>query len=188
MINEYLVMGLKQKIFDYLRKKQPERQPRFPHLEQPLKVMIIYESDVLERNDAIKTIRQDLLRRQMDVTMWGFVEKKEILTLILPQSRILGSGDFNLLGKPRDYVINDLQADQYDLLIDLTTRPLLPLRYIAMYTQADFKVGMNLGEGIHDMLISLPDFTPEQGDEAEIEASWLFDQIMQYLTTIRSND
>ena len=181
-------MSLKQYIFDYLRKKQPERDPRFPHLDRPLKILIIYESDVLERNDSIKSIRQDLLRRQMDVTMWGYVEKKEILTLILPQSRILGTGDYNLFGKPRDYVLNDLTAEHYDLLIDLTTRPLLALRYIAMYANADFKVGLNLGEGVHDMLISLPDFTPEQGDEAELEASWLYDQLMRYLTTIRSND
>lgn len=179
---------LKQFIFEYLRKKQEPRNPRFPHFDQPLKVMIIYESDVLERNDAIKSIRQDLLRRQMDVTMWGYVEKKEITTLILPQSRILGVDDYNLLGKPRDYVLTDLLAEHYDLLIDLTTRPLLPLRYLAMYTDADFKVGMNLGEGIHDMLISLPDLSPEQGEEAEIEASWLYHQILSYLTTIKSND
>ena len=95
-------MKLKQYIFDYLLKKQGSRDPRFPHLDQPLKIMIIYESDLLERNDSIKTIRQDLLRRQMDVTMWGYVEKKEIQTLILPQSRILGVGDYNWLGKPRD--------------------------------------------------------------------------------------
>ena len=181
-------MKLKQYIFEYLRKKQPERKPRFPHLDQPLKIMIIYESDYLERNDAIKTIRQDLLRRQMDVTMWGYAEKKEITTLILPQSRILGLADYNWLGKPRDYVLTDLATEHYDLLIDLTTRPLLPLRYLAMYTDADFKVGLNLGEGLHDMLISLPDFTPEQGEEAEIEASWLYHQIMSYLTTIKSND
>ena len=182
------MMKLKQRIFEYLRGKQPERNPRFPHLDRPLKIMIIYESDVLERNDSIKSIRQDLLRRQMDVTMWGYVEKKEILTLILPQSRILGLNDYNWMGKPRDYVISDLMADHYDLLIDLTTRPLLPLRYIAMFADADFKVGLNLGEGVHDMLISLPDFSPEQGEEAEIEASWLFNQIMGYLTTIKSND
>ena len=179
---------LKQYIFEYLRKKQEPRNPRFPHFDQPLKVMIIYESDVLERNDAIKSIRQDLLRRQMDVTMWGYVEKKEITTLILPQSRILGVEDYNFFGKPRDYVLTDLQAEHYDLLIDLTTRPMLPLRYLAMYTDADFKVGMNLGEGIHDMLISLPDLSPEQGEEAEIEASWLYHQILSYLTTIKSND
>ena len=181
-------MKFKQYIFDYLAKRQPEREPRFPHLDQPLKVMLIYESDPLERNDAIKTIRQDLLKRQMDVTMWGYVEKKEITTLILPQSRILGVDDYNLIGKPRDYVLTDLLAEHYDLLIDLTTRPMLPLRYLAMYTDADFKVGMNLGEGVHDMLISLPDFTPEQGEEAKIEASWLFSQIMRYVTTIKSND
>ena len=70
-------------------------------------------------------------------------------------------------------------------MIDLTTRPLLPLRYIAMYANADFKVGLNLGEGIHDMLISIPDLDTEQ---AKPEASWLFDQIMRYLTTIKSND
>ncbi len=179
---------LKQYIFEYLRKKQEPRNPRFPHFDQPLKVMIIYESDVLERNDAIKSIRQDLLRRQMDVTMWGYVEKKEITTLILPQSRILGVDDYNLLGKPRDYVLTDLLTEHYDLLIDLTTRPMLPLRYLAMYTDADFKVGMNLGEGLHDMLISLPDLSPEQGEEAEIEASWLYHQILSYLTTIKSND
>ena len=181
-------MSIKEKIFDYLLGKQEPRDPRFPHFDRPLKLMLIYESDVLERNDNIKTIRQDLLRRQMDVTMWGYVEKKEITSLVLPQSRILGMGDYNWLGKPRDLVLKDLQAEHYDLLIDLTTRPLLPLRYIAMYTDADFKVGLNLGEGIHDMLLSLPDFSPEQGEEAQIEASWLFDQIMRYITTIRSND
>ena len=178
-------MKLKQYIFDYLRKRMPERECRFPHMDKPLKVMLIYESDVLERNDAIKTIRQDLLRRQMDVTMWGYVEKKEIQTLILPQSRILGLGDYNLLGKPRDYVLTDLQAEHYDLLIDLTTRPLLPLRYIAMYTEADFKVGMNLGEGLHDMLISVPDLDTEQ---AKPEATWLYNEIMNYITMIKSND
>ena len=102
-------------------KKQPAREPRFPHLDRPLKMLIIYESDLLERNDSIKTIRQDLLRRQMDVTMWGYVEKKEISSLVLPQSRILGVADYNWLGKPRENVLNDLQAEHYDLLIDLTT-------------------------------------------------------------------
>ena len=171
-------MSLKQKIFNYLLRKQPERQPRFPHLDRPLKIMLIYESDVLERNDKIKTIRQDLLRRQMDVTMWGFVEKKEISSLVLPQSRILGLADYNLFGKPREYVLNDLKAEHFDLMLDLTTRPLLPLRYIALFTDADFKVGLNLGEGIHDMLIAT-----EQTDEVS-----LYEQIMNYLTTIKSND
>ena len=73
-------------------------------------------------------------------------------------------------------------------MIDLTTRRLLPLRYLAMYTNADFKVGLNLGEGLHDMLISLPDFNPEQGEAVSVESTWLYNEIMKYLTTIKSND
>lgn len=179
---------LKQYIFEYLRKRMPEREARFPHLDQPLKVMIIYESDFLERNDAIKSIRQDLLRRHLDVSMWGYIEKKDIKTLILPQSRILGVDDYSWYGKPKDFVLKDLQTEHYDLLIDLTTHTMLPLRYLTMYAEADFKVGLNLGEGVHDMLISLPDLAPEDGEQVSIEAGWLFQNIMSYLTTIKSMD
>ncbi len=181
-------MKIKDKLFNYLQGKQPERSCRFPHMDKPLKVLLIYESDMLERNDGIKNIRQELLRRQMDVSMWGYVEKKEIQTLILPQSRILGSRDYNMLGKPRDYVISDLQSEHYDLLIDLTLRPIRALRYLAMYADADFKVGLNLGEGIHDMLIAMPADVNEQGEPMPVEANALFEQIMKYLTTIKSND
>ena len=181
-------MSLKEKIFHYVQRKQPVRETRFPHMDKPLKVFVLYESDLLERNDAIKSVRQDLLRRRMDTTMWGYAPKKEVQTLILPQSRILGLQDYNLFGKPHQEVITDLQAEHYDLLLDLTTHPCLSLRYIALLVQADCKVGLNLGEGVHDMLISLPDFTPEQGEKAPIEATWLYNQFMQYLTTIKSND
>ena len=178
-------MSLKQKIFDYLAKRQPVRETRFPHMDRPLKILVIYESDVLERNDGIKTIRQDLLRRHMDVTMWGYVEKKQIQTLILPQSRILGLADYTVWGKPRDYVLKDLQAEQYDLLIDLTTHQVQALRYLVLFANAHFKAGLNLGEGIHDMLISLPDLDTEN---ARPETSWLYNQIMGYLTSIQSMD
>ena len=181
-------MGLKEKIFNYVLRKQPAREPRFPHMDRPLKIFVLYESDLLERNDAIKSIRQNLLRQQMDPTMWGYVQKKEIQTLILPQSRILGTQDYNIWGKPREHVVKDLQAEHYDLLLDLTTHTSLPMRYIAMMVQADFKAGLNLGEGVHDMLISLPDLSPEQDEEVQVEATWLYGQIMQYLTTIKSND
>lgn len=169
---------LKQFIFDYLRKRMPERETRFPHWDQPLKILIIYESDLLERNDFIKAIRQDLLRQRMDISMWGYVAKKDIQTLILPQSRILGLEDYNWFGKPHEQVITDLQADHYDLLIDLTTQPCLPLQYIAIYANADCKVGLNLGEGLHDMIIVM--------DNPDVKG--LYKQIMNYLTTIKSND
>ncbi|MBQ3673338.1 MAG: hypothetical protein II928_02555 [Paludibacteraceae bacterium] len=176
---------LNQIIFDYLQKKQPARESRFPHFERPLKVLVLYRSDILERNDAVKAIRQDLLRRQMDTTMWGFVQKKEVNSAILPQSRILGLNDYNFFGKPNQDILNDLAKEQYDVLLDLTTQPCLQLRYLALYAKADCKVGLNLGEGIHDLLISPPDLDAEQ---AAPEMGWLYSQFINYLTSIKSND
>lgn len=176
---------LNQIIFDYLQKKQPARESRFPHFERPLKVLVLYRSDILERNDAVKAIRQDLLRRQMDTTMWGFVQKKEVNSAILPQSRILGLNDYNFFGKPNQDILNDLAKEQYDVLLDLTTQPCLQLRYLALYAKADCKVGLNLGEGIHDLLISPPDLDAEQ---AAPETGWLYSQFINYLTSIKSND
>ena len=178
-------MNLKERIFNRCVRKQPVREPRFPHFERPLKVLVLYRSDVLERNDAVKAIRQDLLRRQMDTTLWGYVPKKEITSLILPQSRILGLNDYNIFGKPQPYVLDDLCKEQYDVLLDLTTQPCLSLRYLALYAQADCKVGLNLGEGIHDLLISPPDLDATQ---AAPETGWLYTQFINYLTAIKSND
>ena len=55
-------MKIREKIYNYISKRQPKRENRFPHFDKPLKVMLIYESDYLERNDAIKAIRLDLLK------------------------------------------------------------------------------------------------------------------------------
>ena len=130
---------------------------------------------------------QNPLKRKAD--LMDDADRLKMVELALEGNpRMKASDDYGFLGKPKDDVVTDLQAEHYDLMIDLTTRPLLALRYLALYADADFKVGMNLGEGLHDMLIALPDFDPEQGDEAGIEASWLYNEIMKYLTTIKSND
>lgn len=180
-------MKLKEKIFEYLQERQPERTPRFPHFDKPLNVLVIYESDLIERNDAIKTIQQDLRRKGMDVTFWGFVPKKskEITSPILPQSRIIGFDEYNLFGKPKEEVLEALQARKYHLLLDLTTHYCMQLRYLAMYARADCKVGLNLGEGLHDMLIAPPDLDAEK---ARPEITWLYNLMVQYLTMIQSKD
>ncbi len=178
---------LKEYIFDYIQDHQSERQPRFPHFNQPLDVLVIFESDQIERNDAIKSIQQDLRRRGMNTTQWGYVAKKakDITSPVLPQSRIIGLEDYNLFGKLKEETIHDLRANHYDLLLDLTTHHCLPLHYLALYADADFKVGLNLCEGIHDMMIAPPDLDTEL---ARPEVTWLYDLMIQYLTMIKSND
>jgi len=170
-------MNIKEYIFSYFRRKQPARQAVFTNFEDVRSVLVLYESDLSEKNTIVKQLRDELILENKDVVLWGYCNKKEIDSLILPQSRILGRQDINILGAPRRDVIEDLQKRPYDLLIDLTQQPCLPLRYIAMYARADFKAGLMNNTGLYDFLIDTPpQATPE----------FLFQQIVKYLKIINA--
>ncbi len=167
---------LKQRVFDY-RFRHTEKHPaQWLEWNSIHNVLVLYESDYIERNTVIKVLRDNLLQEDKDVTLWGYTEKKEITSLILPQSRILGMKDFNLLDAPKENVVLDLQKRMYDLVLDLTQHPCLPLRYLSLYAHAYMKVGMHLGDGIHDFMIEMPaEDTPEH----------LFNELKHFLSTIK---
>lgn len=170
-------MSIKERIFNYFLRKQPARQAIFPRFDDVRSVLVLYESDLSEKNTVVKALRDELILENKDVVLWGYCDKKEITSLILPQSRILGRTDINLLGAPKRDVIEDLKKRPYDLLIDLTQKPCLPLRYIAMYARADFKAGLINNSGLYDFLIDTP---PQETPE------YLFQQIVKYLKMINA--
>lgn len=170
-------MNIKERIFEYRLRKAPAREAVFPKYENVRSVLVLYESDLLEKNAAVKAIRDELLLQDKDVVLWGFCDKKEIVSLILPQSRIMGRRDLNLLGAPKEEVVKDLQKRQYDLLIDLTQKPCLPLRYISLYARADFRAGLNMEGARNDLLINTP---PQETPR------FLFEQIEKYLKMIQT--
>lgn len=170
---------LKQTVFDYRLGRYVRGEAPFPKFKDIRSVLVIYESDLLEKNPDIRKVRDALLAEDIDVVTWGFVLKKEVTTAILPQSRILGLKDVTLWGTLRESVVTDLSRRRYDVLIDLTQHPCLPLHYVAMLARADFKAGMHLTDGIHHLLIDT---------EAKDTPVFLFEQIMYYLKTIHSND
>lgn len=170
-------MNIKERIFEYRRRKTPKQQAVFPKYENVRSVLVLYESDLSEKNTVVKAIRDELLTQDKDVVLWGFCDKKEIVSLVLPQSRILGRRDLNLLGAPKEEIVKDLQKRQYDLLIDLTQKPCLPLRYVSMYARTDFRAGLNIPGANNDLLISTaPQETPQ----------FLFEQIVKYLKMIQT--
>jgi len=126
-----------------------------------------------------ETIRKKLLADDKDVVLLGYAPKKEIQSPILPQSRIMGLKDHNLLDIPRSELVESLQRRQYDMLIDLTQTPILPLQYMSMYARADFKTGMQRENGLLDFMIQT---------EPQDSPLFLFDQIIYFLKHIQSND
>ena len=168
---------LKQYLFHYRLRHLPARQAKWIEWEQVRNILVLYESDYTEQNTVIKHLRDSILAEDKDATLWGYVDKKEITSLILPQSRILGAKNITWSGMPDKSIIEDLNNRYYDLLIDLSQHPLLPLQYLAMYARADCKVGMKLTDGIHDFMVDMPaEDTPEH----------LYQQLRHFLSTIRS--
>ena len=185
-------MSLKEKIYSFIARRQPQREAKWPHWESVKHVLVLYESDFVEKNPAIRTIRTELQKHHIDAVFWGYVPKKEVQSAVLPQSRIVGMKDFTFLGYPRKELVQDLQQQEYDLVIDLNQSNALPLRYLCLLAKAGFKSGMAAGgdAGIPgqrsetikspcDLQIKTqPQETPE----------FLFQQILHYLTNIQSND
>ncbi len=181
--------ALKQKIFRRRLSKNSPRQTRFPRWETVKNILILYESDWMERNQAVKDLVQRLLHEGKEVVIWGYADKHDIQSPILPQSRIIGKKDINCFGGPKSAIVKDLQSREYDLLVDLTQKPSLPLAYAAFLAKAKFKAGRLIptagqeeqtqSDGIHDLIIKMPvqeDVTP------------LYEQITLFIKMIQSKD
>ncbi len=158
-------------------RKQAPRQVLFQNYQDIKTVLIVYESDVTEQNAIIKRLRDDLIKDGKDVALLGYADKKEIVSLVLPKSRIIGKKNLSFFDKPSEEVIQYMQQSHYDLLLDLTMRPCRPLHYLALYARADFKAGLDMTKGILDFMIS----TSEQNSPV-----FLFEQIIRYLKMINS--
>ena len=181
-------MSIKEKIYSFIARRQPQREAKWPHWESVKHVLVLYESDLVEKNPAIRTIRTELQKHHIDAVFWGYVPKKEVQSAVLPQSRIVGMKDFTFFGYPRKELVQDLQQQEYDLVIDLNQSNTLPLRYLCLLADAGFKSGMApicqlpntpMVQSPCDLQIKTqPQETPE----------FLFQQILHYLTNIQSND
>ncbi len=158
-------------------RKQAPRQVLFLNYQDIKTVLIVYESDGTGQNTVIKRLRDDLVKDGKDVALLGYVDKKDITSLVSPESRIIGKKDLTWLDKPNEEVILFMQQSHYDLLLDLTMRPCRPLHYLALNARADFKAGLDMTKGILDFMIS----TTEQSSPI-----FLFEQIVRYLKMINS--
>ena len=195
-------MNIKEYIFRYKYRSQMKKQPRTPvyHSYRTVhRILLLFESDLLERNVQIKALIKQLQQDGKEVTAWGFVPGKKVAqSAILRDYRVLAQQDFTRWGWPQEQQIKDLQLEEYDLLIDLNVSQFLPLRYLSFYARADFRCGMlTPAPCLADFQIDLthtnaPEAAPEQPENktaaevvnSAINPAYLFDQILHYLQTI----
>ena len=170
---------IRQRLFLNKLRKQPARYVRFPQWQKVRTVLLIYDSDLMEKNSDIREIMRRLMMDNKQVSLLGYVERKDVQSPILPQSRMLGWRDRNWFSQLRKDVITSISENEYDLVIDLTQTPCLPLHYAVLFARAQFKAGMHIVDGLHDFDIEMP---------VQESHTPLFDQIVHYLQTIESKD
>ena len=171
-------MNISQYIFGRTVRKQ-QRTVKYHSYAQSRNILILFESELQERHTQIKQLIKELQKEGKEVTAWGYVDKKQAVTAVLRDFRVLDKQSFGLFHRPKKALIEELDKMHFDLLIDLNTNPeLLELRYLTLLANADLKTGLACYKEpyIHDMMISLPD---EKSDTI-----MLFDQILHYLKTI----
>ena len=167
-----------------------EREHRFVSYDKAKTVLILFDSDYNEKNPELRKIIQSLQQDGKKVSAWGFIDKKEISTAILPDFRILHHQQTDFFHKPLPSYINELEDLNFDLLLDLSLEMVIPLQYLAMYANASFKVGMRKTElPIYDFLLDLESQKSlSEPTDDPIDEIYLYNQMIFYLKSIQTID
>ena len=166
------------------------RDSRFVNYENAKTILVLFESDYSEKNILIRRIIQNLIKDGKKVCAWGYIEKKEITTAILPDFRILHHKDTDIYKKPKVSYLNELDDMEFDLLIDLSVNEILTLQYIALHANAFCKTGVVKNKlKIFDFGLNLDNVNGNDENEmVDINPRYILDHIIFYLKSIQTKD
>ena len=132
-------------IFNYNKKRQPERKVVFPNYSKVRSVVLVYEQGVDDK--GISLLAKRLEKDGIMVEVVGYQPKE----------------DFNYFGRVKAEAMTALPSQRFDLLMDLSTHYYFGTQYILMAIDATFKAGLRFvdvaekdQQGILDMMVSLP--------------------------------
>ena len=146
---------LREKIFDWILKRQAARTVHIPNWKQVRSVAVLYP------NNNIQHIIKQIEHADKDVVVFTMPEKQDICWLT---------------ERPKKEILERISARPFDILIDLSQEPSRTLQYMGMAIRADFKVGRFMREGIHDLTIDTP---------SQAAPDYLFEQILRYIEMLK---
>ena len=194
-----MLKKLRKFLFERRAKKYLELNPRerrFVTYDKARTVLILFESEFSEKNLYIRRMISNLQQDGKKVSAWGYIDKKEVTTAILPEFRVLHHKQTDFFQSPQLSFINELAEQEFDLLIDLTLKPLLPLQYVALYAKASCKIGTHQSDlELYDFVLNVESqkSSGEATDNSEsndilIDEIYLYDQIIFYIKSIQTKD
>ncbi|MDD3404872.1 MAG: hypothetical protein EOM76_01145 [Sphingobacteriia bacterium] len=164
------------------------REKRFMDYSHITSILLLFESNLSENHKIIHEVIKELSHDNKHVTAYGFVPKKQAMTPSTFNFNILDYEKTNCLLRPDKVLLQNMSETEFDLVIDLTTRSIVPTDYLLVVANAKCKVGKKKSDIAQtDFMIDLPQkevSSDEMIDLSYNEERYLFDQIIFYLKQI----
>ncbi len=155
-----------------------KRQTYFPDFKSIKSVLILFKSDEEEKNDYIRNIIDDLKKQGKKISVWGYLDKKEIEMPVMPDYRLFCNSDITFYSIPKPQLTTEFTHVEYDMVISMCKDDIFSLDYLFAQARSPFKVSkVKPYKGIADFMI--------QVDETA-EHDFFYKQIMHYMNSIQS--
>lgn len=180
-------------IFERTANKHLNKNPhkrRFIDFNKAQSFLLLYDCNTQQDNLAIIQIVNTLKSKNKKVEIIGFCKHKNSP---LPNSaiiQIINKKDTGITKKPNLQIIENINSKEFDILINFSTTKVLPLMYLALYSNAPFKIGTYTTKPeIYDFILDVnkQDIEIEENLNSS-NLSFIFNQIFFYLNGIKSND
>lgn len=188
-----IFQSLAKRIFRKRVRKHQLSTPRnsmFVNYNRARKVLLLFESHYSEKNTETKRLIEQLQSDGKSVIAWGYVDKRKPISPEYPDYKILGNGDLDITGRPRQAFLKELTGMEFDLVIDVSRKAWLPLSYLLLYSNAPCKAGMKKeGVQLYDFAVDVDELLAQQEKSVDdMKFSFLFEHIIFYLKNIQTTD
>jgi hypothetical protein len=169
----------------FLKEKliKTNRERKITNLKDAKKIGVLYTLDDVPDYEAISEFVAGLQHDHKEVKALGFVKNKNLIARFLPKLSFdfFSEKDLNWFFKPVHIKVKDFIEKEFDILIDLSLKDSLPLKFISALSMAHCRVGRfsEANSVCYDIMLDLS--KPVSLNEYML-------QIIHYLTVINNEE
>ncbi len=162
--------------------KGVKRETLVHNFETAKSAVILFDA---QKKDAFKIIwefRGFLKDHEIDCTIYGYVNQKEIPPdmLFWKDLHIINKSNLNWYLQPKGENVELFRKEDPDMLIDFNTNHRLEIQFLVQLSPARFKIGCYTEEmNDYDLMINLP---------GEVDMAYLSEQIKHYVSILNHSN
>jgi len=157
------------------RMKNVQRRRQFSNLKDISKVILLFSVNTIS-NKELEDIKK-MIGMDKQISAWAFKSRNTKVAYGI-NTYTIDKNDISFFQKPSEKIEKLFLNNKSELLIDLTTQEILPLKYLLGISKALCRCGMKKeGYTLYDLEIEAP---------AKMKETELLKQILYYLDIIKT--